>query len=83
MEQAVYAALEKKDIEELLKAYTDKFNDATCRLRLEELAQDAWNEEIRPIVKKLAKFVELWEEADAKERASDELCAILAARSEL
>ena len=63
----VYAALDRSDLEELIRAYTNKLNDATCRLRLEELAKEGYHDEVRPIAKKLAMFVELWEDVVEKE----------------
>lgn len=79
----VYATLDKRDIEELLQAYNDKHVEATDRYRLEETAKPVHHEEIRPLIKKMAKLVELWEEIDAKERASDELTAARMARSSI
>ncbi len=72
----VAAMLDRNDLEELIRAYNDKLNDATCRLKLEELAKDAFHDEVRPIVKKLAMFVELWEdvvEKEAQNKALEEL----------
>ena len=63
----VCAMLDRNDLEELIRAYTNKLNDATCRLRLEELAKEGFHDEVRPIAKKLAMFVELWENATEKE----------------
>lgn len=83
MNTTVYATLDKKDIEELLRAYNDKLVEATDRFRLEETAKPAHHEEMRPLIKKMAKLVDLWEELDEKERASDELTAARMARNSI
>ena len=74
--ETAYTTLDKGDLEELIRAYNDKLNDATCRLKLEELAKDAFHDEVRPIVKKLGKFVELWEEVVEKEAQSKALAEL-------
>ena len=79
--KTVYASLEKKDLEELIKAWNEKLVVLTDRWRNEETAKMAYDDEVRPIAKRLAKFVELWEELDAKERAADELTAARMARN--
>ena len=81
MDNVVYATMDKQDLEKIIRAYNDRLLEATDRWRLEEQAKDAFHEDVRPIVKKLAKFVELWEEADKKERASDDLTAARMART--
>ena len=68
MEKTVFASLDKRDLEELIRAYNDKLVESTDRYRHEETAKEAYHDDIRPLVKKLAKFVEQWEELDTKEK---------------
>lgn len=81
MEKTIYSSLDKADLEELIRAYNDKIVQSTDRYRHEETAKEAYHDDIRPLVKKLAKFVEEWEELAEKEKLDDELTAARIARS--
>lgn len=81
MANTVYTSLDKADLEELISSYNEKLILATDKWRSEELAKEAYHDDIRPLVKKLAKFVEEWEELAAKEKLDDELTAARIARS--
>jgi cell division septum initiation protein DivIVA len=63
----VYTALDKQDLELLIEAYNELLVRTTDKLRLEELAKEAYHDEARPVVKKLAKFVSFWEEINEQE----------------
>ena len=65
--KTVYTALDKQDLELLIEAYNELLVRTTDKLRLEELAKEAYHYEARPVVKKLAKFVGFWEEINEKE----------------
>lgn len=64
--KTVFVSLDKQDVEVLIEAYNEMLVRTTDKLRLEELAKEAYHEEVRPVVKKLAMFVGYWEELNAR-----------------
>lgn len=67
MSKTVFVSLDKQDVEVLIEAYNAMLVSTTDKLRLEELAKEAYHEEVRPVVKKLAAFVGYWEELHERE----------------
>lgn len=65
--KTVFVALDKQDVELLIEAYNEMLVRTTDKLRLEELAKEAYHDEARPVVKKLAAFVGYWEELHERE----------------
>lgn len=65
--KTVFVSLDKQDLEVLVEAYNEMLVRTTDKLRLEELAKEAYHDEARPVVKKLAMFVGYWEEIHSKE----------------
>jgi hypothetical protein len=66
-QKTVFTSLDKQDLEALIEAYNTMLVSTTDKLRLEELAKEAYHDEVRPVVRKLAAFVSLWEEIHEKE----------------
>ena len=69
--KTVFVSLDKQDVEVLIEAYNEMLLRTTDKLRLEEMAKEAFHDEVRPVVKKLAAFVGYWEELHERELLND------------
>lgn len=65
--KTVFTSLDKQDLQALIEAYNLLLIEKTDKFRREEYAKEAYHDEVRPIVKKLAKFISEWEEIHEKE----------------